>query len=634
MATGLEAAATVFGIVGFSAQVFDGCIKGFVLLSSAHNLGRDADMFRCMLDWEQFRLEQWAEKAGLQDKEKADSSLDWKLISTTLEHIQTLTNDTNLLREKYKLVLVQPSSSKQSSGIDDAEKASVSRFKKLFGHSDQRVSSATAKVIQSRNSPLQKLWWAAVDKASLKRLTDDISHLTQRLYDSLNLSIQSQMKAAVDELLREAVYRSDTALEYEVLEQLGPVPEKPKQGETIEEQIQRNRPLYPAIRNGNSEKVEFLLDKGGADIEGRDFCGWSPLIRAAEEGKLAVVELLLKKGANPLNGTLGHLMGRMPLHFAAEEGHEEVVKLLLTLKDVSPNLEDNRNETALFKAARSGKLGVVRLLLGQDGIKADSTSKDGWTPLTTAVVKQHSEIVRALLAMPEVNPNAMSLEQAPLWMAAATRLDIVQQLLGRPDININQKSRRGETAFYRAITWSQIPIAQLLLDNQADPNIADEAGRTPLSVVAAKSNDRSMEFLLALPNLVIDQFDQSSQTALVHAILTGETNNMRLLLTKGADLEKVNQEGNTALGLAAAKGHKVMVKVLLKHGAKINVQDKKGNTPLALAVENGHDPVVRLLLENGADTEVADVDEETPFEKARDRHLDLVLKMFRDVLTV
>jgi hypothetical protein len=31
-----------------------------------------------MLDWEQFRLEQWAEKAWLQDPAKADILMDWK----------------------------------------------------------------------------------------------------------------------------------------------------------------------------------------------------------------------------------------------------------------------------------------------------------------------------------------------------------------------------------------------------------------------------------------------------------------------------------------------------------------------------------------------------------------------------
>ena len=60
MATDIEAvraAKILVSTIGFSAQIFDGCVKYFVLLSTAHNLGRDADVLRSMLDWEQFRLE-------------------------------------------------------------------------------------------------------------------------------------------------------------------------------------------------------------------------------------------------------------------------------------------------------------------------------------------------------------------------------------------------------------------------------------------------------------------------------------------------------------------------------------------------------------------------------------------------
>ena len=39
MAEAVGAAATFIGIIGFSAQVFDGCFNWFVLLSTATNLG-------------------------------------------------------------------------------------------------------------------------------------------------------------------------------------------------------------------------------------------------------------------------------------------------------------------------------------------------------------------------------------------------------------------------------------------------------------------------------------------------------------------------------------------------------------------------------------------------------------------
>ena len=645
MATGLEGAATLVSLIGFTVQVFDGCVKGFALLSSARNLGRDADMFRCMLDWEQFRLQKWAETVRLQDKSGVDRNLDWQLILTTLQQIQHLTNDTKALKERYNLVLTNDSLPKTGDlKGDDAEKAPVSPFKKLFGQSDTRTASAAAKVIQSRASPMQKLWWAAVDKASMKRLIDDISHLTQRLYDSLNTSVQAQMKASIDALLQEAIQRSSTRPEFQVLEQLAMQDDGSKpdgtRPESIEDQIKRNSALYPAIRDGNSEKVEFLLDKGGADLHGRDRAGWPPLVRAAECGQLAVAEILLKKGADPVFGTLGRFSGRLPIHFAAEEGHVEVVRLLLKQRDVSPNLTDHQNETALFKAAKNGHEAVVQLLLDQEDVQPDIVTLEGWTALATAVLERHIRIVRALLARRDVNPNIAPYEQTPLWMAAPGEQEVIAELLRRPDIDIDRKNRWGETAFYRAVYWSNLAASQLLLTRGADPNIPDERGRTPLSAASVNENEKAkemekvVEFLLRVPSIAINQADDDGQTPLMRAASHGELTSLRLLLAAGADVRATDHGGKTSLHLAAAAGHKIAIKVLLKTQAQIDSQDKKFNTPLAAAAVNGHDAVVRLLLERGADPELADEDEETPYEKARDQHLERVMLVFEEVLRI
>ena len=45
-----------------------------------------------------------------------------------------------------------------------------------------------------------------------------------------------------------------------------------------------------------------------------------------------------------------------------------------------------------------------------------------------------------------------------------------------------------------------------------------------------------------------------------------------------------------------------------------------------------NEAVVRLLLELGADPRVEDEDLETAFEKARDRHLNGIVGVFREVL--
>jgi len=351
----------------------------------------------------------------------------------------------------------------------------------------------------------------------------------------------------------------------------------------------------------------------------------------AEYGQVAAMELLLNRGADPTIGTSGD---RLPLHFAAEEGHLPIVKLLLQHPTVDSEKRDFTGQTALFKAANKGRHAVVELLLQQPGVDLNAKSKDGFTPLLTAVFGNHAEVVRLLLDRPDVDPNLAdtSYQQTPLWMAVTGGEEMVQIFLARKDININGRSRRQETPLYQAIQRNRLPIAQLLLNAGADPNIGNWDDQTPLGWAAADGTEEAIDMLLKQPRTDVNHIQKSGQAPLSRAAENGHAKCVKRLLAKGAEVESTDLDGNTALLLGAANGHKIVVKMLLKSGAKINVQNKNGNTPLALAATNNHDAVVRVLLESGADAEVPDEDEETPFEKARDGHLDQIVEVFEEVL--
>ncbi len=639
MAEAVGAAATLLSIIGFSFQIFDGCVKGFVLLSSAGNLGRDADIFRSMLDWEQFRLEQWAEKVNLRDPSHADMLMDWKLVADTLQHLENLTNDTKLLKDKYNLVLLErapPLTKVATAGVED-EKTSTSRFKRLFGQGEKYSSTAAAKVIQSKSSHTKKLWWAAVDKQSMRNLIDDITYFVQRLHDLLDSSIQSQMKQSVDTLLHDATQRYQNVPDLEFLRELAArikptSPEDGRDSDDINAEIDQKfkNMLFYSIGKGEVKEVELLLDKG-VDVHADDRVGWPPMVRAAEIGQLAVVEILLARGADPLKGTIGN---RLPLHFASEGGHLAVVSLLLKQPSVEPNLKDYTGQTALFKAANNGHHEVVELLLQQEGIDPDVASDDGFTPLLQTIFGRHQRVVKFLLDRADVNPNKRdtTYSQTPLWMASTAGDEILGLFLERKDVEINGQSRWGETPLYQAIQRKRLPAAKMLLNAGADPNVPTDEGKTALSWAAAEGSDESIELLLKQPRIDLEIPNKSGQTPLLRAADAGHTKCIRMLLGKGANVKHADNEGRTALSLTAIKGHKVVAKLLLKNNAEINAQDKRGNTALALAAEKNHDAVVRFLLESGADADVPDEDEETPFEKARDRHMSQIVEVFKEVL--
>lgn len=620
--------------------------------------GRDADILRSRLDWEQFRLEQWAEKARLYDPAKADMLLDWDLVTKTLEHIRNLTSDTAMLKERYNLVLVDdhPLDYDESQAVEEnstQQKSSASRFKRLFGSSDRFQSTAAAKVIQSKTSKTKKLRWAVLDQKNLQLLTNDVAHFVGRLHDTLDSSIQTDMHRTLQMLLQDATNRYSNVPDLEYLKEIATemkrelVSVSEEADESVEERIERQfrNLLFYAIANDNVKEVTELLDKG-VDPNAQDRVGWSTLIKAAERGHIPMIQLLLDRGANPLKGTIGY---RLPIHFAAEEGRTDALRLFLQQPKVDPNARDTYGKAPIFYAANNGHEAIVKLLLEQKDIDPNPLTHDGFSPLAQSIFGDHVSIVELLLGRSDVNPNGAnkSFNQTPLWMAASHKEgELVRIFLSRKDLDLDAASRYGETALGRCARQGYEASLKMLIEAGANVNKPNEDGRTPLSNAAVEGKEKTLEILLSHPGIEMDLTDTEGQTALHCANERDQTKCIKMLLahTPPAANDIPDKEGNTALHLAAAKGNKIAAKMLLKAGAArgvegnkagINMQNKQGNTPLALASVGGserHEAVVRLLLENGADAELSDEDQETPFEKARDRHLDTVVNVFKEVL--
>ncbi|KAM0900673.1 hypothetical protein ACQ4PT_020500 [Festuca glaucescens] len=93
---------------------------------------------------------------------------------------------------------------------------------------------------------------------------------------------------------------------------------------------------------------------------------------------------------------------------------------------------------------------------------------------------------------------------------------------------------------------------------------------------------------------------ESKNTPLEHAVSGGNLPAARFLLDHGADLHQENEEGITVIHLAAMKGKSEIVKLLLSRGADVDAKSEEG-TPLHLAAVKGHESTVEVLLEHHAD---------------------------------
>lgn len=157
---------------------------------------------------------------------------------------------------------------------------------------------------------------------------------------------------------------------------------------------------------------------------------------------------------------------------AAREGDLEVVRLFL---DAGPNvdLRDYGYTTALYNAAMGSQPDAVRLLL-ERGADPNLAAGDGMTPLHAALESGWNRISDG------------PVEGQP---------DVVRALVESPRTNVDARDVEGRTPLLYAAKTGDRGAFDLLLDRGADPDAADAAGNTALSISQEFSRNA---FVLAL----------------------------------------------------------------------------------------------------------------------------------------
>lgn len=124
--------------------------------------------------------------------------------------------------------------------------------------------------------------------------------------------------------------------------------------------------LYAALREGSGQVVTALLSHPQTRIDLANAAGETPLMLAALKGRLDAVRQLLDRGAAL------EREGWAPLHYAASGPDVAVVELLLS-RGAKVDARSPNGTTPLMMAARNGSEASVAVLLKQG---ADATLRN------------------------------------------------------------------------------------------------------------------------------------------------------------------------------------------------------------------------------------------------------------------
>lgn len=195
------------GAGGIAFQILGGCIKGFVLFSSAYGFGKDSATYACMLNLHELQLVEWARRAGLLAEPPClDPRLSESIVCAVLRELQSLLLDTSKLKSRYKMTYSdEPTPFSGTQSRSNCADQTTSLFKDAVSNDLRSDIMSRAGTIESKANWPKRVWWSAVDKNKFQELIQTIRTLITELWRLLDPLRQDDMSRSLQIVLSHVI---------------------------------------------------------------------------------------------------------------------------------------------------------------------------------------------------------------------------------------------------------------------------------------------------------------------------------------------------------------------------------------------------------------------------------------------